>query len=267
MRKVDWIQISTKISRVQLNTLRFLGQKKRKRKKKKVRLVVISDTHNKHHLLNIPDGDILLHCGDFSHMYDWANYLHTPGASLPKTVTDFNTFLGTLPHKHKVIIAGNHELGLPKLPMEKLKATFTNAIFLQDTSVILEGILIYGTAWNNIPTMAYGANPEKRAEKRKLIPKDTDILLTHNPPLSIRDLAHDYQTQYCGRCKMEHKLRAHWGDENLLNVVQAIKPKVHCFGHVHEEAGWETRGDVTFVNAATDMAQKTFYFDFYVSQS
>jgi hypothetical protein len=34
-----------------------------------VRVVVISDTHNQHgpNYLKIPDGDVLVHCGDFTH--------------------------------------------------------------------------------------------------------------------------------------------------------------------------------------------------------
>lgn len=34
--------------------------------KKGVRIVCISDTHTKHGDLNIPDGDILIHAGDFT---------------------------------------------------------------------------------------------------------------------------------------------------------------------------------------------------------
>lgn len=32
----------------------------------KLRIVVISDSHNHHNSLNVPDGDILVHCGDFT---------------------------------------------------------------------------------------------------------------------------------------------------------------------------------------------------------
>lgn len=31
-----------------------------------VRVVVVSDTHNKHNLIEILPGDILVHCGDFT---------------------------------------------------------------------------------------------------------------------------------------------------------------------------------------------------------
>jgi predicted phosphodiesterase len=63
-----------------------------------VRCVFISDTHNEHKSIEIPPGDILIHCGDFTYM------------SREKEITAFNEWLGTLPHKHKLVIAGNHEL-------------------------------------------------------------------------------------------------------------------------------------------------------------
>ena len=31
------------------------------------RFVVLSDTHNKHHEVKLPKGDILIHCGDFTY--------------------------------------------------------------------------------------------------------------------------------------------------------------------------------------------------------
>ena len=42
----------------------------------------------------IPDGDILIHAGDFSI------------SGLVSEVKEFNDWLGTLPHKHKIVIAG-----------------------------------------------------------------------------------------------------------------------------------------------------------------
>ena len=63
-----------------------------------VRVVCISDTHNRFRELSIPDGDILIHAGDITRR----GYL--------AELKDFNDWLLSLPHKHKVVIAGNHEL-------------------------------------------------------------------------------------------------------------------------------------------------------------
>lgn len=66
-----------------------------------LRFVVASDTHCKHgEIPHIPPGDVFIHCGDF-----------TTRGTLAE-VSDFNAWLGTLPHKHKIVIAGNHELAL-----------------------------------------------------------------------------------------------------------------------------------------------------------
>ena len=72
-----------------------------------VRVVCVSDTHS-HHSCDghthdppaIPDGDILIHAGDFSY------------TGLQKEVDEFCTFLDALPHRTKIVIAGNHDISL-----------------------------------------------------------------------------------------------------------------------------------------------------------
>ena len=53
-------------------------------------------------LRSIPDGDVLLHTGDFT-------YKKSKGLNQMEQVIQFNDWLGTLPHKHKIVIAGNHD--------------------------------------------------------------------------------------------------------------------------------------------------------------
>jgi 3',5'-cyclic AMP phosphodiesterase CpdA len=66
----------------------------------KVRVVAISDTHSLTHNIkyDIPYGDILIHAGDFTQ------------CGRLEEVVDFNNWIEKLPHKHKLCIAGNHEL-------------------------------------------------------------------------------------------------------------------------------------------------------------
>lgn len=69
------------------------------------------------------------------------------------------------------------------------------------------------------------------------IPADTDILITHGPPLGYGDL-----------CEGGHRA----GCYDLLNIIQKkIRPKYHIFGHIHEDYGMTTDGVTTFVNAST----------------
>lgn len=46
----------------------------------------------------MPDGDVFLHAGDFTKCGSAAE------------VQEFDQWLAALPHKHKIVIAGNHEL-------------------------------------------------------------------------------------------------------------------------------------------------------------
>lgn len=56
----------------------------------------MSDSHLNHnnYLTRIPDGDVFIHCGDFSQ--------HMEPEDFEPQTKDFNNFLGKLPHKHKV---------------------------------------------------------------------------------------------------------------------------------------------------------------------
>merc|ERR1712113_1055159 len=63
-----------------------------------VRCVCISDTHGRHAMIQVPPGDILIHAGDFTMC----------GADFE--VDEFCEWFGALPHPHKILIAGNHDL-------------------------------------------------------------------------------------------------------------------------------------------------------------
>lgn len=73
---------------------------KEPKKNDKIRVVCLSDTHSltSHMKRPIPTGDIFIHAGDFTRCGNM------------KEVREFNTWLATLPHPHKIVVAGNHEL-------------------------------------------------------------------------------------------------------------------------------------------------------------
>ena len=66
-----------------------------------MRIVCIGDTHELYRELVVPPGDLLVHAGDFT-------FYSKP----PSIVSDFNDWLGSLPHRHKVVVPGNHEFAL-----------------------------------------------------------------------------------------------------------------------------------------------------------
>jgi hypothetical protein len=188
-----------------------------------MRIVLISDTHGHHRELVVPPGDLLIHAGDF-----------TLNSKPPFIVADFNAWLGSLPHRHKVVIPGNHEFILEE---PRNRGEITNAILLVDSGVEIEGLKIWGSPTTPLYGGAFGkSKPEDRKKHWAQIPEDTDILITHTPPFAIRD---------------------HGGSEDrregcpqLFETVFRVYPRVHAFGHIHAGYGTLRTSDTLFVNAS-----------------
>lgn len=97
-----------------------------------MKIAMLSDTHGQHRKLTVPDGDILIHAGDS--MTDGMN---------PQELVDLNDWFGTLPHPHKILIAGNHDFLFEKVDIAR--GLITNATYLQDEYVTINGLKIYGS--------------------------------------------------------------------------------------------------------------------------
>jgi Icc-related predicted phosphoesterase len=189
-------------------------------------LVAISDTHGQHWQLDVPPGDILVHTGD----------LTTTGAV--EELHDFNAFLASLPHHHKLVVAGNHDFCFEDDPL-RCARILTEACYLEDEAITLEGIRFYGSPWQpQFCNLAFNLprNGAALAEKWARIPPDTDVLLTHTPPWGLRD-----EARYGG----------HVGCERLRAAVDRLRPRYHLFGHIHEAAGLLHQNGSTFVNASS----------------
>jgi predicted phosphohydrolase len=96
--------------------------------------VCISDTHGMHRRLRIPPGDVLIHAGDIT----------MKGGK--KEMLDFDLWLKELPHEYKIVICGNHDLCFEETP-ELARSWLTNAHYLQDESITIEGLKFYGSPW------------------------------------------------------------------------------------------------------------------------
>ncbi len=66
------------------------------------------------------------------------------------------------------------------------------------------------------------------------IPGDTDVLITHQSPLKILDLSEGW----------------HYGSPELRSAVTKVRPRVHLFDHIHDDAGTVTSGDNVFSNGS-----------------
>lgn len=204
-----------------------------------MKLVCISDTHGLHRKLFIPDGDVLIHAGDFM----------TTGM-LEKEIIDFEDWLISLPHEHKIFIAGNHDRWM-QMKISKDILSGKN-IYLEDSKHIIQGVRFYGSPWT--PTFLSWAFMQDRGPQIKRywdnIPNDTDVLITHGPPKGILDHVPSVGYQGCN---------------DLMNKVCEINPKAHIFGHIHCAAGQEeitidrNGRTIKFVNAAvTSIVNNTY---------
>lgn len=176
------------------------------------RIVLLSDTHTLHRKITIPDGDLIIHCGD------------ALAYGTKEEFVDFLDWYRDLPHKYKIYVAGNHDKFIEEMSKEYIRNFFAinGIVYLQDSFIIWEGFKIWGAPWTpvfyNWSFMLQRGEPI--AEKWALIPQDTDILITHGPPYGIGDA-----------CPMRV------GCEDLFRRVHDINPLLHAFGHVHEGFG------------------------------
>lgn len=192
-----------------------------------LRLVAMADTHGRHRELVVPDGDVVIHAGDLTER------------GTRQSVADVARFLGALPHKHKVVIAGNHDFLFQKDSATAREIMRSNGlIYLQDEEVVLEGVRIWGSPWQ--PWFYDWAFNLRRGPaidaKWQLIPQGVDVLVTHGPPMGMGDLV------YSGE---------HVGCENLLKHLDRVEPRFHLFGHIHEARGQWQHGNTRVINVTT----------------
>ena len=138
---------------------------------KKVRIIVLSDTHRRHRELGkLPDGDILVHCGD------WSNW-----ATAAADTTDFNDWLKEQPHALKIVVAGNYETNLSSGSPTGNRAIITNAVYLQGEEFVVNGIKFWGGPWN--PARGFtnvlmaSQVVETKCQTGSKMPEDVDISL------------------------------------------------------------------------------------------
>jgi Icc-related predicted phosphoesterase len=200
-----------------------------------MKFISISDTHSKHNQIPLEwlePADCIIHAGDISSMgYD-------------REIYNFCSWFSKLDqYKHKIFIAGNHDWGFERNPNDiaLIIKEFPNITYLQDSSVEIEGIKIYGSPWQP-EFFQWAFNLERGAEiqeKWDMIPTDTDILITHGPAYGYGDFVPGPRGGYVG-C------------QNLLDtILTKVNPKVHITGHIHCGYGESFAGNTHFINAAT----------------
>lgn len=212
----------------------------------KTRVLVISDTHGDD-LIHKPSGtyDVAIHCGDL-----------TEESKLEEFKMGLETMLA-IQAPLKLIIAGNHDFSMDT-PVFKNKLTdnitaedaslvkrtygdfgearamfeteatkAAGVVFLDEgnhTFQLANGALlsVYASPYTASKACTWGFQYRPSVGHTWDIKPNTDIIITHSPPHGVLD--------YTG-----NKTRA--GSPSLFAAVAQAKPKMHCFGHIHEAWG------------------------------
>lgn len=228
-----------------------------------MKVVLISDTHNRHKHLStkglgpiLPEGDLLIHAGDFT------------GTGQKGEVQSFVKWLVEQSKNYTygiVFIAGNHDRSFDTRFFEEyenydfwdtetyqkkpswlysfistLKLNTPRITYLENEEVVINGYKIWGspvTPWFHGDRWAFNKHrgPEI-SEVWDQIPQDTDIVVTHGPVA--------YKLDYIPRSQ------EYVGCEDLRKAMDRVKPMLHVSGHIHESYGIERGQDTLYVNAS-----------------
>jgi len=202
--------------------------------KKPLKIDIISDTHCAEPKLG--GGDILIHAGDLTYR------------GRLEEVTKALIWLNAQDYSHIIMVAGNHDFMFERNPLmakQLLENYGSNITYLEDSSVTVEGLKIWGspyTPWFN--SWAFNLYEPELKKQWDKIPDDTDILITHGPPYKILDQVQAIYSSNKGE---------HVGCKHLLQRIKEVKPMYHIFGHIHEQYSISMPKDIpdtTFINAS-----------------
>ncbi|EIJ35368.1 metallophosphatase domain-containing protein [Thiothrix nivea] len=192
-----------------------------------MKLTFISDTHSLHDRMPpLGSGDVLVHCGDFT------------GRGDLNDTQDFARFMAVQDFTHKIVIAGNHDWCFENELRDEAEACLRDhgLIYLNDSGVEIDGMKFWGSPVQ--PEFCDWAFNRKRGEDIRYhwdkIPNGIDVLITHGPARGILD-----------RCENGYPA----GCDDLLDVVQRIKPRILACGHIHEAYGVLEVDGTIFINA------------------
>jgi Icc-related predicted phosphoesterase len=207
-----------------------------------MRIILISDTHGLHSSIQIPPGDILIHAGDISS----TGKIHEVAAAAQ--------WLKSLPHRRKIVVAGNHDWLFEKNPKAAAGLMHdAGLIYLQDSSASIDGLTIYGSPWQpEFNQWAFNVPRGKLSRYWDNIPRGLDILVTHGPPYGILDQSiPGGLPKYAVASGQQHfEGSEHIGCPELLAAVERVRPRVHVFGHIHGSYGTRRIKDTVFYNAS-----------------
>jgi Icc-related predicted phosphoesterase len=174
-----------------------------------MKLVCISDTHGCHNYLEVPKGDVLIHCGD-AELDGYSRY------------NSFMNWMHDQPHKHKLFIPGNHDFYMQQHTFNcVLEFEGLGIRTLIDKAIGIDGIKFYGAPWS--PTFmnwAFMKDDQDLTPHWDAIPEDTDVLITHGPAFGIGDAVNGTKKPL--------------GSRSLaIRILELKQLRMHLYGHIH----------------------------------
>lgn len=202
--------------------------------KNKLKIWCISDTHGQEDKLNVPDNiDMVCHAGDMG-------TFKNPNMNEP-VIRKFINWYKSLDIKYKLVCAGNHDSSIESGLI--IKSDFGDIIYGEHETIEVAGLKIFLSPYTpSFNQWAFNVKRNRLDDYWKDIPTDTDVLITHGPPMGILDLTEsgleDYKYAPTGQFPPTegNKLSIHCGDKALLNHSLRVCPKIHLFGHIHNES-------------------------------
>jgi hypothetical protein len=222
----------------------------------KTRILILSDTHGLRitqgqsgsqarslfDLAAMPEADVAIHCGDLTFQ------------STPEEFTAAMSLLRGLPCPLKLVIPGNHDAALdpiywnqnypptdaaaqmkrdwPGLVREQIREAKAAAnVHMLEAEGEYVFVLPSGArlaVYASCLTPRYGgwAFQYRSGTHGFAIPEEgIDVVISHGPPYGILD--------------QSWRTSARAGCQELWSAVAKARPKIHCFGHIHE--GWGAR--------------------------
>lgn len=184
-----------------------------------MKIIALSDTHG--HLINIRDScDVVVIAGDWSPLtcqsdaydvLDWCNFYFIP-------------WMSGLNATHVIFIPGNHDIACEhKLfkdilyDMLKGHKASKKIHYLCNSSIIIDGIKFYGTPNNESPN---GWAFASQRNQDYYFDEDTDVLITHQPPLF-------------GDVGYIRKKYLQLGSKKLRDTILKSNISVNICGHIH----------------------------------
>lgn len=167
------------------------------------------------HFPELEGGDLLIVTGDLTASDKYQQYI------------DFFDWIYKQDYRKKIFTCGNHD------NQAISQFEWFDSEYLCDSGTEFEGFKIWGSPWSlwfkgiNPNCKSFTGSENDLKKKYELIPRNTDILITHGPPFGIWDgVSLDFDgTLY------------HTGSRYLRNISMEIQPKLHVFSHIHEWGG------------------------------